>query len=71
MKIIALLCLFALSLIATSPADATISDADAAQFMAKYNCQAFHSVDKQPVGPAFRDVKKNAKAMPVPPASFS
>jgi cytochrome c len=61
MKIIAMLCLFALSLIATSQADATISDADAAQFMAKYNCQACHTVDKQLVGPAFRDVAKKYK----------
>ena len=62
MKIIAMLCLFALSLIATSQADATISDADAAQFMAKYNCQACHQMDKQLVGPAFRDIAIKYKA---------
>jgi cytochrome c len=60
MKIIAMLCLSALSLIVTSRA-ATISDADAAQLMAKYNCQACHQVDKQLVGPAFRDVARKYK----------
>jgi len=29
--------------------------------MAKYNCQACHQVDKQLVGPAFRDVAKKYK----------
>ena len=62
MKIIAMLCLSALSLIVTSRANATISDADAAQLMAKYNCQACHRVDKQLVGPAFRDIAKKYKA---------
>src|SRR3984885_189716 len=62
MKIIAMLCLSALSLIVTSRANATISDADAAQLMAKYNCQACHQVDKQLVGPAFRDIAKTYKA---------
>jgi cytochrome c len=61
MKIIAMLSLFALNLIAASRANATISDADATQFMAKYNCQACHQVDKQLVGPAFRDVAKKYK----------
>ena len=62
MKIIAMLCLSALSLIVTSRANATISDADAAQLMAKYNCQACHQVDKQLVGPAFRDIAIKYKA---------
>src|ERR1700692_3810132 len=62
MKIIAMLCLSALSLIVTSRANATISDADAAQLTAKYNCQACHQVDKQLVGPAFRDIAKKYKA---------
>ena len=62
MKTIAMLCLPALSLIVTSRANATISDADAAQLMAKYNCQACHQVDKQLVGPAFRDIAKKYKA---------
>jgi cytochrome c len=62
MKIIALLCLCALSLIVTSWANATISDADAVQLMAKYNCQACHQVDKQLVGPAFRDIARKYKA---------
>ena len=62
MKIIAMLCLPALSLIVTSRANATISDADAVQLMAKYNCQACHQVDKQLVGPAFRDIARKYKA---------
>jgi cytochrome c len=62
MKSIAMLCLSALSLIVTSRANATISDADAAQLMAKYNCQACHQVDKQLIGPAFRDIAKKYKA---------
>jgi cytochrome c len=62
MKIIAMLCLSALSLIVTSRADAMISDADAAQLTAKYNCQACHQVDKQLVGPALRDIAKKYKA---------
>ena len=60
MKIIAMLCLSALSMIVTSRANETISDA--AQLMAKYNCQACHQVDKQLVGPAFRDIAKKYKA---------
>jgi cytochrome c len=62
MKIIAMLCLSALSLIGNSRANATISDADATQLTAKYNCQACHQVDKQLVGPAFRDIAKKYKA---------
>ena len=49
-------------MIGTSRANATISDAEAVQFMAKYNCQACHQVDKQLVGPAFRDIAKTYKA---------
>jgi cytochrome c len=62
MKIIAMLCLSALSFIVNSQANSTISDADAAQLTAKYNCQACHQVDKQLVGPAFRDIAKKYKA---------
>jgi cytochrome c len=58
MKIIAMLTLVGLSLIATARASSTLSDADAAQFMAKYNCKACHTVDKPLVGPAFRDIAK-------------
>jgi cytochrome c len=58
MKIITIFTLVGLSLTATSRANSTLSDADAAQFMAKYNCQACHTVDKQLVGPAFRDIAK-------------
>ena len=62
MKIRAMLCLSAVSLILTSRANATISDADANKLMAKYNCQACHQVDKQLVGPAFRDIANKYKA---------
>src|ERR1700684_4225044 len=58
MKIIAMLTLVGLSLMETSRANSTLSDADAAQFMAKYHCQACYTVDKQLVGPAFRDIAK-------------
>jgi len=43
---------------AASTAHAALSDADAAKTMAKYNCQACHTIDKKLVGPAFRDVAK-------------
>ena len=51
-----------LCLAAASAANATISDRDAANLMAKYNCQACHQVDKKLVGPAFRDVAKKYAA---------
>lgn len=40
------------------PADlgAATSDAAATQLLAKYSCQACHSVDKKVVGPAYKDV---------------
>ena len=41
-----------------SAARAAISAADAATLLARYNCQACHTVDKKLVGPAFRDVAK-------------
>jgi cytochrome c len=62
MKIIAMLCLSVLNLPITTWANATISDATAVQLMAKYNCQACHQMDKQLVGPAFRDIAKKYKA---------
>ena len=34
----------------------TTSDAGATQLLSKYNCQACHAVDKQLVGPAFKDI---------------
>jgi cytochrome c len=41
-----------------SAAQAATSDADAAKLMAKYNCQACHTVDQKLVGPAFREVAR-------------
>jgi cytochrome c len=40
----------------TSPAGAATTDAAATQLLAKYNCQACHTVDKKLVGPAYKDV---------------
>jgi len=42
----------------SSGANATLSDSDAAQLTAKYNCKACHAVDTKLVGPAFKDVAK-------------
>ncbi len=42
----------------SSGASATLSDSDAAQLSAKYNCKACHAVDTKLVGPAFKDVAK-------------
>jgi cytochrome c len=39
-----------------SAAVAATSDAAATQLLAKYNCQACHTVDKKLVGPAYKDV---------------
>jgi cytochrome c len=39
-----------------SAAAAATSDAAATQLLAKYNCQACHTVDKKLVGPAYKDV---------------
>jgi cytochrome c len=54
----AVILIAAVSLVGESAARASISAADAATLMAKYNCQACHTVDKKLVGPAFRDVAK-------------
>ena len=40
----------------TSAAGAATSDAAATQLLAKYGCQACHTVDKKLVGPAYKDV---------------
>ena len=40
----------------TSAAGAATSDAAATQLLAKYSCQACHTVDKKLVGPAYKDV---------------
>ena len=44
-----------LSLLA-APVVAATSDAEATQLLAKYNCQACHTVDKKLVGPAYKEV---------------
>jgi cytochrome c len=44
--------------IVSGAAHAAINDSEATQLMAKYNCQACHTVDKKLVGPAFKDVAK-------------
>jgi cytochrome c len=58
MKTFSAVVLIGVCLVGGSAARASISDADAATLMAKYNCQACHTVDKKLVGPAFRDVAK-------------
>jgi len=58
MKRISVLLLLAVSAAVTAAAQAAISDADAAKLMAKYNCQACHTVAQKLVGPAFKDVAK-------------
>jgi cytochrome c len=62
MKSLGAILTLVLCLMAASAANATISDADAAKLMTKYNCQACHTVDKKLVGPAFRDVAKKHAA---------
>jgi cytochrome c len=44
------------SLLLTPGVRAATSDATATQLLAKYNCQACHTVDKKLVGPAYKDV---------------
>lgn len=39
-----------------SAVEAATTDDAATQLLAKYNCQACHSVDKKLVGPAYKDV---------------
>jgi cytochrome c len=60
MKRISVVLLGALCATAGAVAQASISDADAAKLLAKYNCQACHMVDKKLVGPAFKDVAKKS-----------
>jgi cytochrome c len=58
MRIVSRDLIFTLSLVGASAAHAAVSDADGERLMAKYNCQACHTVDKKLVGPAFHDVAK-------------
>jgi cytochrome c len=39
-----------------SAVKAATTDAAATQLLAKYNCQACHSVDKKVVGPSYKDI---------------
>jgi cytochrome c len=58
MKIMKLTTVAIAGVIVSGAADAAINDAEATQLMAKYNCQACHTVDKKLVGPAFKDVAR-------------
>ena len=51
------ICGVALAWLSTPSAiDAATSDAAATQLLAKYNCQACHTVDKKLVGPSYKEV---------------
>ena len=56
MKMIGLTCTAIAAAMLTDAASAALSDSEAKQLMAKYNCQACHTVDKKLVGPGFKDV---------------
>jgi cytochrome c len=58
MKTIGLICVAITGAALSSAASAALSDSQAAQLSAKYNCQACHAIDKKLVGPAFKDVAK-------------
>jgi cytochrome c len=62
MKTSSAVVLVSVCLVGGSAARAAMSAADATSLMAKYNCQACHTVDKRLVGPAFRDVAKKYAA---------
>jgi cytochrome c len=49
---------------------AATSDADATQLLAKYNCQAYHTVDKKLVGPAYKEVAAKYKGDTAAPAKL-
>jgi cytochrome c len=58
-------CLLTLSIVAVAAADEVISDAKAAQLMAKYNCQTCHTMDKSSLpGPSLRDIAKRYASDP-------
>lgn len=58
MKTIEMTCAGIAAMLLMGSANAAISDSDAAQLMAKYNCQACHAVDRKLVGPGFKDIAK-------------
>ena len=65
MKMLFQACLLTLTMVAVAVADEVISDAQAAQLMAKYNCQACHSMDKSSLpGPSLRAVAKRYASDP-------
>src|ERR1700747_3137011 len=58
MRTIGLTCAAIAGVILTTTANAALTDSEGTQLMAKYNCQACHTVDKKLVGPGFKDVAK-------------
>jgi cytochrome c len=58
------------SLLLTPVVRAATSDANATQLLAKYNCQACHTVDKKLVGPAYEEVAAKYKGDAAAPAKL-
>jgi cytochrome c len=58
MRTIRLTCTAMAGIALTAAANAGLTDAEGTQLMAKYNCQACHTLDKKLVGPGFKDVAK-------------
>ena len=56
MKVIPLFSLCVGCALSAMAVEAATNDADATRLVAKYNCQACHTVDKKLVGPSFRDI---------------
>jgi cytochrome c len=65
MKIIVQIVMLALSAVSVAAADEVISNAQAAKLLAKYNCQACHSMDTSSLpGPSYRDIAKKYASDP-------
>jgi cytochrome c len=65
MKIILQIVMLALSAVSVAAADEVISNAKAAKLLAKYNCQACHSMDTSSLsGPSYRDIAKKYASDP-------
>jgi cytochrome c len=58
------------SLLLTPLVRAATSDATAKQLLAKYNCQACHTVDKKLVGPAYKEVAEKYAGDAAAPAKL-
>jgi cytochrome c len=58
------------SLLLTPVVKAATTDAAATQLLAKYNCQACHTVDKKVVGPAYKDVAAKCAGDATAPAKL-